>query len=95
MPLSEFLDNPSKTSFSPPIVVDGRVVAGVVQVVVRVAVVVVAVVVHVGDRVLSRVAGADLRSVVVCVRERHIGGGVCKLKRIKIQDLSKLKSVWK
>ena len=78
MLLSEFFDNPSKTSFSPPIVVDGRVVAGVVQVVVRVAVVVVAVVVHVGDRVLSRVASADLRAVVVGVRERHIGGGVCK-----------------
>ena len=77
MLLSEFFDNPAKTSLSPPIVVDGRVVAGVVQVVVRVAVVVVAVVVHVGDRVLSRVAGADLRSVVVCVCERHIGGGVC------------------
>ena len=78
MLLSEFFDNPSKTSFPSPIVVDGRVVAGVVQVVVRVAVVVVAVVVHVGDRVLSRVAGADLRAVVVCVCERHIGGRVCK-----------------
>ena len=78
MLLSEFFDNPSKTSLSPPIVVDGRVVAGVVQVVVGVAVVVVAVVVYVGDRVLSRVPGADLWSVVVCVRERHIGGGVCK-----------------
>ena len=78
MPLSEFFDNPSKTPLSPPIVVDDRVVAGVVQVVVGVAVVVVAVVVHVGDRVLSRVASADLRAVVVCVCERHIGGGVCE-----------------
>ena len=77
LPFSEILDDLAKTSLSPPwIVVDRHVGPHVVQGVVGVAVVVVPVVIRVLNRVLRCVGRADRRSVVVCVGECHIGGGI-------------------
>ena len=71
------MDNPSQTSFSPSrVVVDRRVGSCVGQIVVGLAVVVVPVVVGVLNRVLSCVACADGRSVVVRVGEGHVGRGI-------------------
>ena len=71
------MDNPPQTSFPPPrVVVDRHVGPHVVQVVVGVALVRVPVVVCVLNRVLRCVGRADRWSVVVCVGERHVGGGI-------------------
>ena len=71
------MDNPPQTSFPPPrVVVDRHVCPHVVQVVVGVALVRVSVVVCVLNRVLRCVGRADCWSVVVCVGERHVGGGI-------------------
>ena len=78
LPCFEIFDNSAKTSFSPPVVVDRHTVPRVVQVVVGVAFVCVPVVVRVVNRVLRRVGRADLWSVVVCVGECHVGGGIWK-----------------
>ena len=77
LPFSEILDDLAKTSLSSPrVVVDRHVGPHVVQGVVGVAVVVVPVVVRVLNRVLRCVGRADRRSVVVCVGECHVGGGI-------------------
>ena len=77
LPFSEILDDLAKTSLSPPwVVVDRHVGPHVVQGVVGVAVVVVPVVIRVLNRVLRCVGRADRRSVVVCVGECHVGGGI-------------------
>ena len=87
LPFSEFLDNPSQTSFSPSrVVVDRRVGSCVGQIVVGLAVVVVPVVVDVWNCVLSCVACADGRSVVVRVGEGHVGRGIWG-EKFQPQDL--------
>ena len=79
LPFSEILDDLAKTSLSPPwVVVDRHVGPHIVQGVVGVAVVVVPVVIRVLNRVLRCVGRADRRSVVVCVGECHVGGGIWK-----------------
>ena len=80
LPFSELLNDFTKTSFSPPIVVDRHICPRVVQVVVGVALVRVLVVVHFLNRVLCCVRCADCWSVVICVGECHIGGRVWKKK---------------
>ena len=87
LPFSEFLDNPSQTSFPPSrVVVDRRVGSCVGQIVVGLAVVVVPVVVDVWNCVLSCVACADGRSVVVRVGEGHVGRGIWG-EKFQPQDL--------
>ena len=87
LPFSEFLDNPSQTSFSPSRVVVDRCVGSCVgQIVVGLAVVVVPVVVDVWNCVLSCVACADGRSVVVRVGEGHVGRGIWG-EKFQPQDL--------